>query len=349
MSIITLTTDFGEADHYIACMKGVILQHAPSARIVDVTHLIQPHHVVHGAFVLWQIIDYFPEGTIHIAVVDPGVGTARRLVAARYNDQTFLAPDNGLLSLVHRDHALQQLRAIENTRLFRTEVSATFHGRDILAPVAAHLAEGTPFEDLGPIIDRLDILDLGRATSLPNGGLEGRVLYVDRFGNLISNISQADLQAAATDHGLALPGPKSPRATEPAGVKPVRASEPAGVKPVRTSEPDGVNPVRTSEPACVNPVRTSEPDGVKPVRTSEPACVKPVPPQEGAFPRVEGLRLEVRVGARLIGPLRSTYADVAEGQIIALIGSTGMLEVAVNQGSAADHLHAGPGTPILFR
>jgi hypothetical protein len=262
MSIITLTTDFGEADHYIACMKGVILQYAPSARIVDVTHLIQPHHVVHGAFVLWQIIGYFPEGTIHVAVVDPGVGTARRLVAARYNDQTILAPDNGLLSLVHRDYALQQLRVIENTRLFRPEVSDTFHGRDILAPVAGHLAEGTPFEELGPITDRLEILDLGRPTSLPNGGLEGRVLYVDRFGNLISNISQVDLEAAAAD---------------------------------------------------------------------------------------EGLRLEVRVGARLIGPLRSTYADVAEGQIIALIGSTGMLEVAVNQGSAADHLHAGPGTPILFR
>src|SRR5882672_1416250 len=147
MPIITLTTDFGEADHYVASMKGVILQHVPNIQIVDVTHTINQHDVVHGAFVLRQIIEHFPVGTIHIAVVDPGVGTARRLLAAKYEGQTVLAPDNGLVSLVHRDFALDELYSIENARLFRTEVSSTFHGRDILAPVAGNLARGLALEN----------------------------------------------------------------------------------------------------------------------------------------------------------------------------------------------------------
>src|SRR5437868_1152800 len=170
MAIITLTTDFGEADHYVACMKGVILQQVPDVQLVDVTHTINQHDVVHGAFVLRQVVSHFPVGTIHIAVVDPGVGTARRLLAARYEGQIILAPDNGLVSLIHRDFAMDELYSIENTRLFRPEVSTTFHGRDILAPVAGNLARGLPMDNVGPPLDQLEILNLEKANSLPSGG-----------------------------------------------------------------------------------------------------------------------------------------------------------------------------------
>lgn len=261
MRIITLTTDFGEADHYIACMKGVILKRAPSARIVDVTHLIQPHDVVHGAFVLRQIFEHFPEGTIHVIVVDPGVGTSRRLLAVRYEGQIILAPDNGLVSLVHRDYDMEELRTLSNTRLFRPEISATFHGRDILAPVAGELAQGMSLENVGPLIDQLEILNLERPSRLPTGGIEGHVLYVDRFGNLISNISEIDLDAVA-------------------------------------------------------------PDNIE--------------------------KFNVHVGPLAIGPIRSTYADVAVGEVVPVIGSTGMLEVAVNQGNAAAQLRAGTGTVVAL-
>jgi S-adenosyl-L-methionine hydrolase (adenosine-forming) len=261
MKIITLTSDFGEADHYIACMKGVILQHAPDARIIDVTHVIQPHDVVHGAFVLRQVFEYFPIGTIHVAVVDPGVGTSRRLIAARYEGQVFLAPDNGLVSLVHRDFRLEELRSIENQHLFGEIISATFHGRDILAPVAGHLARGIRFETVGPLIAELEVLNLDRPTALPNGGVEGQILYVDRFGNLITNIAETDLAAAV---GVAR-------------------------------------------------------------------------------------NLNVYVGPLRVGPLRTTYAEVNVGEVVALIGSTGMLEIAINQGNAAAQLRALPGTIVVAR
>lgn len=261
MSTITLMTDFGEADHYAACMKGVILQLCPTAQIVDVTHTIPPHDVVRGAFVLRQIFDFFPEGTIHVGVVDPGVGTTRRLIAAAYQGQVILAPDNGLVSLIHRDFEIEELRAIANARLFRQDVSATFHGRDVLAPVAGHLARGMGLVNVGPIIDQLEILNLDAPTMLPNGGVEGQVLYVDHFGNLITNVSEADL------------------ATELS-------------------------------------------------RKSN---------------------FDVYVGPLRVGPLRTTYADVNPGEIVALFGSTGMLEVAINQGNAAAQLRASPGTIVVVR
>jgi hypothetical protein len=261
MAIITLTTDFGEADHYLACMKGIILQIVPTAQIVDVSHVINRHDVVHAAFILRQVFDFFPDGTVHLAVVDPGVGTTRRLIAARYGAQTVLAPDNGLVTLVHRDFVLAELRVIQNTHLFRSEVSATFHGRDILAPVAAQLARGMPLEAVGPMIDQLEMLNLEKVVPLPDGGLEGQVLYIDHFGNLISNIGQDDLARMA--------------------------------------------------------------DG--------------------------GRGMNVHVGPLRIGPLRRTYADVRPGEIVAVIGSTGMLEVAINQGSAATQLRATPGTIVVIR
>ena len=261
MSVITLLTDFGESDHYVACMKGVILQRAPMAQIVDVTHMIQPHDVVHAAFVLRQVFEFYPRDTIHLAIVDPGVGGSRRILAARYGGQTILAPDNGLLSFVHRDFVLEELRSVENSRLYNSDVSTTFHGRDVFAPVAGHLWQGMSLDKVGPVVRELELLNIERPKILEHGGLEGQVLYVDHFGNVISNISSSDLGTVR--------GPLD--------------------------------------------------------------------------------RMNVHVGPLRVGHLHATYADVQPGEIVAMIGSTGMLEIAINQGNAAAHLRAAPGTIVVVR
>src|SRR5579871_6149253 len=136
--IITLTTDFGVSDHFVGVMKGVILGLAPRARIVDITHEITPFHIDEAAFVIAQAWRYFPKGTIHVVVVDPGVGTERKAIIARAGGQLFVAPDNGVLSMVY-DQAPHKVRVISNAKLMRKDVSRTFHGRDIFAPAAAHL------------------------------------------------------------------------------------------------------------------------------------------------------------------------------------------------------------------
>src|SRR5262249_46036537 len=137
----------------------------------------------------------FPEGTIFAAVVDPGVGSGRRILAARYHNRIVLAPDNGLLTLIHRDAELQEIRTVENRRLFASSISPTFHGRDIFAPVAAHLSRGVSIAEVGPPADRLEVLEMAKPQFLPDGSVSGRVMLVDRFGNLITNISEMDLSA----------------------------------------------------------------------------------------------------------------------------------------------------------
>jgi S-adenosyl-L-methionine hydrolase (adenosine-forming) len=194
--VIALLTDFGTRDHYVACMKGVILQINPKAIIVDVTHEINPQDIYHGAFVLRQTLPWFPDKTVFVAVVDPTVGTHRRILAARYNDRYVLAPDNGLLTLLHREASLQGIRSVENHQYYAAQVSRTFQGRDIFAPVAAHLSKGVAFDHLGPVADRMEVLNLPRPQLHPDGTLDGQVLTIDRFGNLITNISAADLSAA---------------------------------------------------------------------------------------------------------------------------------------------------------
>lgn len=200
MAIITLTSDFGTQDHYVACMKGLILCINPKATIVDITHDIAPHGVVQAAFILRQIWPWFPPGTIHVAVVDPGVGTRRQILVGRYTDRIVIAPDNGLISLVHRDGQLQELRIVENRQFFGGALSSTFHGRDVMAPVAAHIANGVRLSELGPLTDHLEVLSLPPprrdATSLT-----GEILYVDHFGNLITNISVADVNSLAGRRG----------------------------------------------------------------------------------------------------------------------------------------------------
>jgi len=193
--IITLTTDFGLVDPFVAIMKGVILGIAPKAQLVDVTHEIASYDILEAALLLNSFYRYFPEGTIHVVVVDPGVGSERRPMAAAANGHIFVAPDNGALSLVLKGDATAHIPAayrITNESLFRSPVSNTFHGRDIFAPVAAHLARGMPIESVGPhIVDFLD-KPLPKPRLL-GGRLVGVVLRIDKFGNIITNIRRENL------------------------------------------------------------------------------------------------------------------------------------------------------------
>jgi len=194
MAIVTFTTDFGQHDHYVAAMKGVVLQIAPKSSLIDVTHQIERHNALQAAFIIRQILPSFPRGTIHVAVIDPGVGTSRRIVAAQYAGQIIIAPDNGIVSLVHRDAPLDALREVANRRLFvGQQPSATFHGRDVMAPVAGHLSRGAKLTDVGPATDRLEILDLPTPRRNPDRSIEGEVIYVDGFGNLVTNLGREDL------------------------------------------------------------------------------------------------------------------------------------------------------------
>ena len=190
--LITLTTDFGASSPYVAQLKGVILSLCREAELIDVTHVIGPQNVREGAVVLCDVTPRFPGGTIHVAVVDPGVGTSRRLIYVEIGPQRYLTPDNGLLSLIARREPPRRVIALENPRLWLPQPSQTFHGRDILAPVAARLASGLDPAELGPRVDRLELLDCPQPRKV-GSRLVGEVLYVDSFGNLITNICREDV------------------------------------------------------------------------------------------------------------------------------------------------------------
>lgn len=209
-ALVTLTTDFGLEDNFVGVMKGVIAGIAPDARIVDLSHAVPPQDAHAGAFVLATGYEFFPTGTVHLAIVDPGVGSARRAIALAAGGYRWVAPDNGLLG-----YALAMLaaagrlggrwedgwwlladdaEAVELTepRYWRPTVSQTFHGRDVFAPVAAHLAAGVPLSALGPGIDRVQALALPRPERTAHGW-RGEVIYVDRFGNLITTLTAREL------------------------------------------------------------------------------------------------------------------------------------------------------------
>ncbi len=248
MSIITLLTDYGLRDHYVGELKGVILTLAPQARIIDITHEIDPFNVRQAAFVLWRTWSQFPKETVHLAVVDPGVGSNRRIILGQYAGRLVVAPDNGLITWVHREHPLESMHVVEDRRYALSKVSSTFHGRDIMAPAAAHLVNGVKRHAFGRATDILEMLpDLQRATSA-QGGWTGGVIYVDRFGGMVTNIHEDHLREAR--------GAQRP--------------------------------------------------------------------------------LEVRVNGISVGSIRSTFSDVPQGTALALIGGSGFLEIAVNQGSAAE-------------
>lgn len=256
MPIVTLLTDFGTRDYYVAAVKGVILGIAPDVRIVDVSHDVEPHNVLHAAFLLRQTVPWFPPGTIHLVIVDPAVGTDRRIILGQYAEYHVIAPDNGIVTLLEQDTPAESVHVLENPKYFLTEVSTTFHGRDMLAPVAAHLAVGVAASSFGPKCDGLRLLQDAGPAERTDTGLVGRVLYVDRFGTMVTNVAGQQLEAFRKPWG----------------------------------------------------------------------------------------EWNVSVNGESIGTIRSAYADSAIGKPVALIGSCGLLEIAVNQGRAVDRF--GPASSV---
>ncbi len=252
---ITLTTDFGTSDHFVGTMKGVILGIAPRARIVDITHEIAPHALSEAAFVIAQAWRYFPKGTIHVVVVDPGVGSARRPILCEADGHFFIAPDNGVLSMIY-DAARHKVRVISNQQVFLKRVSNTFHGRDVFAPAAAHLAKGVAPAQFGKLIHDPVRNFLPKPARLSPHKWCGVVLKADRFGNLITNFHIDE------------------------------------------------------------------------------------------FPDLTQRPVELRAGLERITRLAETYAETTIGELFAIVGSSGYIEVVVNQGSAAKLLGVGSGSPV---
>jgi len=254
--VITLLSDFGLADHYVACMKGVILGICPQAEMVDISHSITPFSIPEAAYTLAQAWQCFPKGTTHLAVVDPGVGTARRAIVAELAGHRFVAPDNGLLSMVLSGHPRAKVREITASHYFRQPVSQTFHGRDIFAPVAAHLASGVAPAKLGAVIDDAVQGSFTKRTQSGPGRWIGCVLKIDTFGNVISNLDWE------TFHGI-------------------------GTRPFK-----------------------------------------------------------LRVGRRTISLFCKTYEGAPAGRIFALRGSSGYVEVSLNQSDASVVLGVVPGSAV---
>jgi S-adenosylmethionine hydrolase len=240
--VVALLTDFGLKDHYVGVMKGVILSVHPHARIIDLSHEIGSQDILDAYFLLSNTYRYFPEGTVFVSVVDPGVGSDRAIIALETDRHTFLAPDNGLLGFLEKEGSIRRRVRVTNERLFLQPVSQTFHGRDIFAPVAGHLSRGMRLEELGPEIDGIHKIATPAPRRTKEGVLVGEVVSIDRFGNLVTNI----------------PG-------------------------------DGLSGVQT---------------------------------------------LELKVGKRLIRRLSTSYASAKKGELLAIVGSTGTLEISVNNGDA---------------
>jgi S-adenosylmethionine hydrolase len=257
--IITLTTDFGAGSPYVAVIKGVILSLAPAATVVDLTHQVPPQDVRYGALVLADATPWFPPATVHVAVVDPGVGTERAIIVARIGAQVYVAPDNGLLSRLTRTTAPSLIVELTDASYWRSNPSSTFHGRDIMAPVAARLAEGLDPLLLGNRRDTIVELPWPEP-SVGRNAIDGVVLTVDSFGNLISNIP-AELLAQI------------------------------------------------------------------------------------AFP----CSALVACGGREVHGISRTYADRSPGELTALVGSNGLLEIAVVNGNASSELRAGAGADVRVR
>jgi S-adenosylmethionine hydrolase len=192
--IVTFTTDFGSRDGYAGAMKGVVLTLAPAATLIDVTHGVPPLDVEAGAVALAQAVPFFPPGSIHVAVVDPGVGSARAALVIEAGGSLFVGPDNGVLSLAAR--APRVVRHIQAPAFRRDTVSPTFHGRDIFAPTAGRLAAGAPAHEAGPVV--AEMVELGVRPPHRRGGVvEGAVIHVDAFGNLITSLEGAAVPADA--------------------------------------------------------------------------------------------------------------------------------------------------------
>ena len=256
--LITLLSDFGLQDGYVASMKGVILGICPDAELVDISHLMAPQNIRSAAFILCSSYEYFPPGTIHLVVVDPGVGTERGAMAIRTGSCFFVGPDNGSFSLVLKNEPRWEARKLENGQFRRNPLSSTFHGRDLFAPAAAHIAQGVPFDDFGPLCDPL-FAEWGEPV-VGKGEVKGEVIHIDRFGNAITNVMRKTLETQ---------GP------------------------------------------------------------------------------VEKWLIDA--GEMTINSIETTYGSVGAGKVLALTGSSGFIEIAVNQGNAAFELGLAQGTKTTFR
>lgn len=187
LPLITLTTDFGDQDGFVGAMKGVILSINPDARIVDISHAVPRQDVRAGAMVLRAACPYFPEGTVHVAVVDPGVGSSRAAVVVETAQALYVLPDNGLITLIDQITPVRHVYAIEHMGLCLPDVSHTFHGRDVFAPIGAHLSRGLPVDQVGPAMQSFAELSFPEAV-VGDRQVDGRVSYIDVFGNVITNI-----------------------------------------------------------------------------------------------------------------------------------------------------------------
>ena len=270
--LITLTTDFGTRDPYVAAVKGVLLRYCPGARLVDLSHEIAPHDVLEGALFLAAALPAFAAAAVHFVVVDPGVGGARRALAARLRPQAgeasgplVVCPDNGLLTLLVRSPGVAEARSITSPAFRRESLSPTFHGRDLFAVAAARLAAGEPLAATGPPVTQPVELPIAEPQRLEDGTLRGAVIHLDRFGNAITNLTVALLEAERAE----------------------RAEQ------------------------------------------AERA-------------------IELWCGGHTL-PLVRTYADAAPGEPLALIGSSGLLEIAVREGSAAARLALARGSAVELR
>jgi len=253
--LITFTTDFGLSDHFVGTMKGIVAGIAGQARVIDITHDIAPYNVPEAAFVIAEAWPYFPKRTIHVVVVDPGVGSARRPILAEAGGHFFIAPDNGVLSMVF-DAAPHKVRAISNPKLMRRKISRTFHGRDVFAPAAAHLAKGAQAAAFGKLIHDYIRIGITRPSPAGKDAWRGTILKVDRFGNLITNFTARD------------------------------------------------------------------------------------------FAGINARPFEMRSGSQRIHRLALTYAETEVGDLFVIVGSSGYLEIAANQTSAASLLGCSAGAPV---
>lgn len=206
MAIITLLTDFGSSDYFVGAMKGVTLSINPEATIVDITHDIPPQDIETAAFNLLSCYRDFPKGTIHVAVVDPGVGSDRRAIVVECAHQFFVGPDNGLFSWICEREGVWSATHITNRKFFRHPVSNTFHGRDVFAPVAAALSAGHQPQEFGPALTDIVRLPSLEPTTISENVVEGRIIHVDHFGNCITNFTRRTLESrgVATSWRMAL-------------------------------------------------------------------------------------------------------------------------------------------------
>jgi S-adenosylmethionine hydrolase len=191
--IITLLTDFGERDPYVGAMKGVILSICPQAKIIDLSHDIEKHNIYEGALFLYSIIKYFPKHTIHLVVIDPGVGSKRKSLILQTDSYFLVGPDNGVLSLAPINAKIQKVFEITNPTYFLQPISDTFHGRDIFAPVAAHLANNRAPEKFGPLIEDWIRIEIPKPR-VETSEIQGEIIHIDKFGNLITNIPKDIVQ-----------------------------------------------------------------------------------------------------------------------------------------------------------